>query len=338
MPFLSALMSTSQKKVLVVGTGSIGLRHARLCQERADLVVECCDSRAAGLEEARNTLGDVRCWTSLDDALAAGPDIVVVATPHDHHESVAVAAMKAGAHVLCEKPMSHTAEAAAHMLRVQRETSRVLRIGYNMHFHPVVRRLKELVDSGTLGTPALARYVVGSYFTLECSRSRHQRDLFGAIIMDYAHGLDLLLWLLKRTPVGVYARGIQAGNLELTSNPNVLSSIFDYADPLLAEVQINYLTKPQHGVIEVIGDEATATIDVGTSEVTVRHRATDMLKKETLPYERDDMYRGQIQGLLDVIGGKSADMTDGEQGAASVALADAILNSLRSGGREHVVL
>lgn len=324
------------QKVLVVGTGSIGLRHARLCKERADLTVECCDSRAAGLEEARSTLGDVRCWSSLDDALAAAPDIVVVATPHEYHEPVAVAAMKAGAHVLCEKPMSHTAQAAAHMLRVQRETGRVLRIGYNMHFHPAVRRLKQLVDDGTVGTPALARYVVGSYFTLECSRSRHQRDLFGAIIMDYAHGLDLLLWLLKRTPAGVYARGIQAGNVELTSNPNVLSAIFDYKEPLLSEVQINYLTKPQSDVIEVIGDEAMASIVVSTSEVTVRHRKMDTTTRETLPYERDDMYRAQIQGLLDTIAGNPADMTDGILGAASVDLSDAILKSVSSGQREAV--
>lgn len=329
-------MSRSPKKVLVVGTGSIGLRHARLCKERADLVVECCDSRAAGLGEARSTLGDVRCWSSLDEALAASPDIVVVATPHEYHEPVAVAAMKAGAHVLCEKPMSHTAEAAAHMLRVQRETDRVLRIGYNMHFHPAVRRLKQLVDDGTVGTPALARYVVGSYFTLECSRSRHQRDLFGAIIMDYAHGLDLLLWLLKHKPTGVYARGIQAGNVELTSNPNVLSAIFDYKQPLLSEVQINYLTKPQSDVIEVIGDEAMASIVVSTSEVTVRHRKKDTTTKETLPYERDDMYRAQIQGLLDTIAGSPADMTDGILGAASVDLSDAILKSVRSGLREAV--
>lgn len=329
-------MSSSLRKVLVVGTGSIGLRHARLCKERADLTVECCDSRAAGLEEARSTLGDVRCWSSLDDALATSPDIVVVATPHEYHEPVAVAAMKAGAHVLCEKPMSHTAEAAAHMLRVQRETGRVLRIGYNMHFHPAVRRLKELVDDGTVGTPALARYVVGSYFTLECSRSRHQRDLFGAIIMDYAHGLDLLLWLLKRTPAGVYARGIQAGDVELTSNPNVLSAIFDYKEPLLSEVQINYLTKPQSDVIEVIGDEAMASIVVSTSEVTVRHRKNDTTTRETLPYERDDMYRAQIQGLLDTIAGNPADMTDGMLGAASVDLSDAILKSVRSGQREAI--
>lgn len=329
-------MSSSRKKVLVVGTGSIGLRHARLCAERDDLEVGCCDSRQAGLDEARSTLGDVACWTRLDEALAAKPDIAIVATPHEHHEAVAVAAMKAGAHVLCEKPMSHSAEAAAHMLRVQQETGRVLRIGYNMHFHPAMRRLKQLADDGTLGTPALARYVVGSYFTLECSRSRHQRDLFGAIIMDYAHGLDLLLWLLKRRPLGVYARGIQAGNVELTSNPNVVSSIFDYDAPLLAEVQINYLAKPQSDLVEIIGDEAMASVVMGASEITVRHRAKDTMTRETLPYERDDMYRAQIQGLLDTIEGKPADMTDGILGASSVALADGVLKSLKSGVRQLV--
>lgn len=329
-------MSTATKKVLVVGTGSIGLRHARLCQERGDLIVECCDSREAGIEEARKTLGDVRCWSDLTQALAGAPDIVVVATPHEHHESVAVAAMRAGAHVLCEKPMCHSAAAAATMLEAQKQTGRVLRIGYNMHFHPAARRLKQCVDAGTLGTPALARYVVGSYFTLECSRSRHQRDLFGAIIMDYAHGLDLLLWLLKTAPAGVYARGIQAGNAELTSNPNVLSALFDYATPLLGEIQINYLVKPQAGIIEVIGDEASACVDLGASEVIIRHRTRDTTEKETVPYERDDMYRAQFQALLDVIDGKAADMTDGVQGSVSVAMADAVLKSVRSGAREPV--
>lgn len=328
---------TQKKKVMIVGVGSIGLRHARLCLERDDVVIGCCDARPEGLEEACKTLGEVvACWDKLDEALMAQPDIVIVATPHDRHAEVAIAAMRAGAHVLCEKPMSHDLPSALAMLQAQQETGRVLRIGYNMHFHPVMQRLKQLITEGVLGTPALARYVVGSYFTLECSRSRHQREVFGAIIMDYAHGLDALQWLLGRAPAGVYARGIQAGNLELTSNPNVLSAVLDYHEPLLAEIQINYLTKPQAGVTEVVGDEATVAVDLGASTVTIHHRAKDQTTRETLAYERDDMYRAQIQGLLDVIAGKEADMTTAAQGAAAVAVADAILKSLKSGVREAV--
>ncbi len=329
-------MSNTQRTVLVVGTGSIGLRHARLCRERGDLVVECCDSRSEGLDEARRVLGEVRCWQNLDEALAAGPDIVIAATPHDQHEVVSIAAMRAGCHVLCEKPMSHDVASAHRMLAAQQETGRILRIGYNMHFHPAMMRLQQLIAGGSLGTPAVARYVVGSYFTLECSRSRHQRDLFGAIIMDYAHGIDALRWLLKGTPAGVYARGIQAGNVELTSNPNALSAIVDYTAPLLAEIQINYLTKPQADLVEVVGDLATVSVVLSASEVTIRHRIRDEITKETLPYERDDMYRRQIQALLDVIDGRPADMTTGEQGAEAVAVADAILASLRSGKREAI--
>lgn len=319
-----------------MGTGSIGLRHARLCLERDDLAVECCDARSEGLEEAQKTLGEVRCWQNLDEALSARPEIVIVATPHDKHEPVAVAAMRAGAHVLCEKPMSHDLSAARRMLDAQRQTGRIMRIGFNLHFHPAMMRLQELMTQGALGTPAVARYVVGSYFTLECSRSRHQRDLFGAIIMDYAHGLDALRWLLKRNPAGVYARGIQAGKMGLTSNPNALSAILDYAEPLLAEIQINYLTKPQADLVEVVGDEATASAVLSASEITIRHRTRDEITKESLPCERDEMYRRQIQALLDVIDGNEADMTTGEQGADAVAVADAILASLRSGRRELI--
>ena len=52
----------SPRRILVVGTGSIGLRHARLCKERPDLAVEVCDSRPAGLDEARKVLGLSSTW------------------------------------------------------------------------------------------------------------------------------------------------------------------------------------------------------------------------------------------------------------------------------------
>lgn len=326
----------STRRLLVVGAGSIGLRHARLCKERSDLRVEICDSRAEGLAEARKVLGDVRAWNDLDAALAAKPDFAIVATPHASHQPIASAALRAGAHVLCEKPMTDHLAAARRLVADQKAANRLLRVGFMSHFHPGMLRLKALIADGTLGTILQARYVVGSYITLECSRSRHQRAVFGSIIMDYAHGLDLALWLLGRTPAGAYARGIQGGDLELSSNPNAISVTLDYAEPLLVELSVNYVAKPQTAAVELFGDRAWARYDLsaGRLELGVPSRETPAV--EAIPVERDALYREQIRQFLGASEGTPDDLTTPEQGLLSVAMADAILASLRSGRREEV--
>ena len=102
-------MPASPRRILVVGTGSIGLRHARLCKERPDLRVEVCDTRTEGLDEARKVLGEAPVWADLTAALASKPDLVIVATPHDTHQPIASAAMRAGAHILSAKDVPYPA-------------------------------------------------------------------------------------------------------------------------------------------------------------------------------------------------------------------------------------
>jgi predicted dehydrogenase len=334
--FTKAMMTNQRRKVLVVGVGSIGQRHARLCRERVDLSVELCDSRAESLEAARRNLGDVACWTDLHEALDQAPHVVIVATPHDQHERVVTRALAAGAHVLCEKPMAHELASARRMLDAAAAHSRVLRIAFMMRFHPGVRRIRELLHNGTLGAAICARYSVGSYITLENSVSRHQETTFGAAVMDYSHGIDLVGWLLQRQPLGAYARGIQAGNVEFTSSPNLLSAILDYEDGLLSELHIDYLTKPQANTLEVIGDAASASLDFESRIVTVRHRQSNELIHEAFAGPRDDIYRAQLTSFLRGIDGQTDELTTPSEGLQSVACSDAIISSLKTGARVEI--
>ncbi len=330
-------MPASPRRILVVGTGSIGLRHARLCKERPDLRVEVCDTRSEGLEEARKVLGETPVWADLTVALASRPDLVIVATPHDTHQPIASAAMRAGAHVLCEKPMTDTLEAALKLVADQQETGRVLRVGFMLHFHPGMLRLRALVTEGVLGQILQMRYSVGSYITLENSRSRYQQSVFGAIMMDYVHGVDLGLWLTGRAPAGAYARGIQAGRLDLSSNPNVISVVLDHAEPLLFEVHVNYVAKPSFSCFEILGDRGWARFDFLGNRIEVGNPAKEVPATETIVVERDDLYREQIRVFLDAVEGKPDDLTTAGQGLRSVAAVEAILASLRSGKRQIIV-
>ena len=101
-------------RVVVIGTGSIGKRHGRLLCERSDLSVELCEPSAAALAatladpEESFWAADLETHSSLEAALASKPDAVVLCTPHTLHAQQAIAALDAGVHVLCEKPMAAT--------------------------------------------------------------------------------------------------------------------------------------------------------------------------------------------------------------------------------------
>lgn len=325
-----------KRQVAVVGLGSIGQRHARLLAERAEAAVELCDSSPAMIEQACKTMGFLPVHTSFDTLIQTRPEIVVIATPHSLHAPMACAALRAGAHVLCEKPMSDCLSSAKEMARTESETGNTLRIGFVLRFHPGVRRLKQLIGDGTFGTPLQARYLAGSYVTLENSRTRYQKDMFGALAMDYVHGLDLLQWLFGLRPCGVYCRAIQAGRLELTSNPNVLSALLDYREPFLAELHLDYVANPQQSFLEVLGDEGWARLNMASAvlEVGRRQQATPM--QEHFAFPRDDLFRDQFDSFLKAIDGEPAEVATAREGVETTSAVDAILRSLHSGQRETV--
>src|SRR5436305_10024351 len=144
--------------VLVVGCGSIGRRHAANAAKLAGVTVfDAAYERAA---EAARSLGIAAC-DSLEEALAAKPDAVVVATPHHAHLPVARAALAAGADVLIEKPLAPTLDGVPDFLSEAERLGRRVRVVCNMRFHPAVAALRR--ELPRIGRPLFARAQYGNY-------------------------------------------------------------------------------------------------------------------------------------------------------------------------------
>lgn len=323
----------TRKRAIVIGLGSIGRRHARLLKEREDLSVELCEPSEAMLKLAYDEVGQLPTYHSYDEALATRPYMLVVATPHQFHAEQTVRALEQNIHVLCEKPMSDNLADARRMLAAAERSAGVLNIGFMMHFHPGMNRMRELVQSGALGQILQVQYKVGSYITLVNSRSRYQAGMEGALLMDYAHQPDLLCWLLGQRPAGVYAVARQAGNLEFSSNPNLLVALFDYASPLLVTLEINYVQMPQRQELEIIGDEAWASYDVQTGSLRIGRRIENTEVEETMPVMRDELYRAEHQAFLEATEGKRAPASPASEAIVSMEIIDATLRSWKSGTR-----
>jgi 1,5-anhydro-D-fructose reductase (1,5-anhydro-D-mannitol-forming) len=130
-------------------------------------------------------------------------DAVWIASPPDLHREHAVAAVKAGKHVLCEKPMAVLPEDCKAMVRAAASAERQLYIGFNNRTHPTLQKLAKLVGSGRLGNALEANVQV--YYPYPSAppawRENRQRSGGWAIGDLGTHLLDVLCWIMQSPPI-----------------------------------------------------------------------------------------------------------------------------------------
>jgi predicted dehydrogenase len=149
-------------RVLVVGCGQICDAHVVEARRAGASVVGVCDTSPAMAEQAAARLAVPGAYTDLATALAeAGPEVVHVTTPPATHLPVALRALEHGAHVYVEKPLTVDAREAIALAEAARRRGRLVCPGHNLVLDPAVRRVRELVDAGTLGEVVHAEAVMG---------------------------------------------------------------------------------------------------------------------------------------------------------------------------------
>lgn len=249
--------------VLVIGCGSIGVRHAANAARLAAAVsvTDVIPERAAA---AARSVG-VSFRASVADGLAAAPAAVVVATPHTTHLALASAALDAGADVLIEKPLAVSLVGVPGLLaRAQREGRRV-HVVCNMRFHPAVVALRAALPR--VGRPLFARAHYGNYLpdmrpgadyrTLYCARA----EAGGGVILDAIHEIDYLRWLFG--PVdSVVAEAARLGTLEIDVEDYAALTLTHRAG-VRSEIHLDYLQRSKRRGCEIAGTEGTL---VWTSE------------------------------------------------------------------------
>ena len=147
---------------VLIGVGDIATRRvlpAILAEPRSRLVGLVTHRPAKALPYG------VPAFPDLDAALAGcSAEAVYVATPVFLHAPLTIAALKAGRHVLCEKPMALTYSEAVAMRQAAHESGRVLGIAYYRRMYPKVARVKELLQAGAIGRPVVAEATAHDWF------------------------------------------------------------------------------------------------------------------------------------------------------------------------------
>ena len=142
---------------------------------------------------------NTRVWTTLDEALTdSSVEAVYVATPVFLHGPQTIQSLRAGKHVLCEKPMAMNEAEARTMLHAAEESGKTFGVAYYRRSYPKVQRAKELLEAGAIGKPVLAELTCHAWFDGQGSRSWlvDPAKAGGGPLFDIAsHRIDVLNFL-----------------------------------------------------------------------------------------------------------------------------------------------
>jgi predicted dehydrogenase len=206
------------------------------------------DSEALGIVEQRWPA--VHATTDLDELLASDIDAVIVSTPTVTHYEVALAALQAGKHVLCEKPLATSRRECDALAAAAKESGRTLMVGHTFVFNPAVRMMREYVEAGDLGRLLYSHATRTGLGPI--------RDDVNALWDLAPHDLSMIFYLTAGEPVSVSAHG--AAYLK-DGVEDVAFMDIELADGVIANVRVSWLDAYKVRTLTLIGDKQMIVFD-----------------------------------------------------------------------------
>jgi len=325
----------AENRILVVGCGSIGRRHARNLKSLGIRTLGFCDSNAEALQECSEEIKGAT-FSDYSEALRNfKPEIVLICTPPVYHVEEALAALRAHAHVFIEKPLSHESSGIEALIAEARRCDRQVQIGYNMRFHPGLQIVKELIESGKIGRVLWLNAESGQYLpdwrpwqNYRASYSARQ-ELGGGIILDGSHELDYTCWLLGR-PTEVICRAEHISGLEVDVEDSAWIYL-TFPDRRRAELHLDFVQRTYTRTCKVVGENGTALWDFSAQEV--RWFSAEQASWNSIPYEfqPNDMYVAEMVHFLESLRSGTGPMVGLEQSRDVIRVVEAAKKSSEEG-------
>lgn len=303
-------------------------------RSQADGEVATVMSSSAGraADYAREN-GIAAAVSSLDALLGADIDAVYISTTNELHLEQALAAAKAGKHVLCEKPLALNSADARKIVAACRQAGVVMATNHHLRCAGAHRAMREAIGAGRIGKPLAARVFHAVYLPEDLQGWRLTRpDAGGGVVFDITvHDADTLRFVLGDDPVEVTCLTQSAGMAGAGLEDGAMS-VFRFKSGVIAQTHDAFTIKHAGTGFEVHGSEGSLIArDVMTQKpigtVTLRTAAGE----EELSFDREDLYIYALRAFHAAIRGEGKPAASGEDGVWSLAAAEAALQSAASG-------
>ena len=254
---------------------------------------------------------------------------VVLATPATTHFALAKRAICAGKDVFVEKPLSLNVAEGEELIDLADRCGCVLMVGHILQYHPAVRKLKQLIDSGALGR---IEYIYSNRLNMGKIRAEEN------ILWSFApHDISVLLGMLGEDPLSASCEG---GYYLSQDVADVTLSQFSFANGVRAHIFVSWLHPFKEQRLVVVGSEKMAVFDDTASEKLVlyqhrvewRNRIPNAVKAagEAIPLENSEPLRNECLEFLECMESRRAPLSDGREGLRVLRVLNACQQSMES--------
>lgn len=254
-------------RVLIIGLGSIGRRHAENLAALDAQTEFVFLRRATKPDQLVDRLGG-RIVTSLANGLAARPDLVVLATPSALHIDHLPELIVSGVPLLVEKPVvTNLTDCMRCLTALQKAPSAPRAVAFNFRHVPSLGRMRQEITSGRIGQVLRASFTAGQWLP-DWRPSQDYRagysashDLGGGVELDLVHEIDLARWFLGELDLKA-AVGGHLSRLEIRSHDVATMILGPAHGAPLVTVTLDYVSRQRVRRYEVVGDEGTLIWDI----------------------------------------------------------------------------
>ncbi len=332
----------------IIGLGNMGTTHAKSILDGSVPGLELtavADSDPARLESYADL-------ARFDDGLALiasdAVDAVLVTTPHYSHTPLGVAALEAGRHLLVEKPISvHKLDCEELIAAYRPESGQIFAAMFNQRTDPRYRKLKELINDGTLGTIRRINWIITDWFRTESYyqsggwRATWAGEGGGVLLNQCPHNLDLWQWLFG-VPDRVTAR-CQIGRFHDIEVEDSVTALLEYDTGVQGVFVTTTGEAPGTNRLEVVGDHGRIVIDTERPGLTFKRNeksSATFSRESTSSFAKPDVWDvsipitgngeqhvGILENFAAAIRGEEPLIAPAQEGIHSVELGNAMLLS-----------
>ena len=313
----------AELNVGVIGCGAAGSVHLACWNNLVGVrIAAICDADGNAAARAAAQYDGASAFTNLRDLLQSGRfDIIDICTPAIQHLEAVSSALRAGANVLCDKPLALRSEDARALVRLAHERERLLMTAFPHRFHPPLLFAKELVDNDDIGRVTMFRCRFSGYMEAAGvdEQGAAEQSGVGALLDTASSGIDLFRYFCG-----------EAAHIEgrvAHVNPNI--KVEDTAALLLTGeggalgvVEVSWSQPGGRSVVEIYGTAGACLVDYDTG--LIRYLTADQPFYQNREEGGPNRYERLIAHFADAVRGLQPPLVTGEDGLRALELCEAV--------------
>lgn len=325
----------SVKKVVIIGCGSIGLRHIKNLNQIGNYSIFAIRSRKGFQQKLPDNL-NVYEFSKWKEIINKKPDIAIISNPTSLHLETAIKLIPFVKGIFIEKPLSNSLNKIRELIIKAKKNHTVLFMGHNLMFHPIILKIKEFISLNELGKilniQCQAGHWIPDWHPYEDYKKSYStiKKLGGGVSLTLIHEIQLAIEFAGN-PLKVFGMKSKSSLLEIDQDVDVIADLMvKHENGCVSQIHMDYIQKPLHRSGLITFEQGWISYDFNDLKVIAQ------TKKDKIPntiwhnksYNSNDMYLKQLKCFISYVEEhRITHNYDIRNGVESLWVVDAFFNS-----------